>query len=108
MSQPTPQMLVSAGLKVCRAEFYLRTAIIQPVFECEGRLHDIVCSSIMQVGQANFSVDDDFYLGHSGSLHTQKTGTCLLRKYGFQGIIYFAAPRGLQGGLWNPWFPTRD
>ena len=62
----------------------------------------------MQVGQANFSVGDDFYLGHSGSLYTQKTGTCLLRKYGFQGIIYFAAPRGLQGGLWNPWFPTRD
>ena len=101
MSQPTPQILVSAGLKVCRGEFYLRTAIIQPVFECEGRLHDIVCSSIMQVGQANFSVDDDFYLGHSGSLYTQKTGTCLVRKYGFQEIIYFAAPHGLQG------FPTR-
>ena len=41
----------------------------------------------MQVGQANFKVDYDFYLCHSGSLYKQKTGTCLLRKYGFQEFI---------------------
>ena len=62
----------------------------------------------MQVEQANFSVDRDFYLCHSGSLYTLNTGTCLLRKCGFQEFIYFAAPRGLQGGLWRPWFPTKD